>query len=129
MDMEVVLGVLIRATHLLCITLLAGSAIYSWLTDTPIARALKGPILAACALVIVSGGYTLMTKTVTPAGYHMWFGIKMLVVMHILAVHFLLAIQDMPDAKRVRLAKGVAMSSMVAILLSAILRAKTLGGA
>jgi hypothetical protein len=129
MDTEVVIGVLMRSIHMLCGALIAGSAFYSWFSDTPIARALKGPILAACGFVIVSGGYTLMTKTVTPAGYHMWFGIKMLFVMHIIAVHFVLAIQEMPDAKRLRLAKGIAMSSIVVILLSAILRAKTMGGA
>jgi hypothetical protein len=129
MDMEVVFGVLLHAIHLITGALLAGTAFYSWLTGTPIARALKGPILASCGFVIISGGYTLMTKTVTPPGYHMWFGIKMLVVMHILAVQFLLAIQEMPDEKRVRLAKGIAMSSIAAFVLSAILRAKTLGGA
>ena len=129
MDFEVVFGVLLRATHILCGILIVGPAFYSWITGNPIARALRGPILASCCLIIISGGYTLMTKTVTPKGYHMWFGIKMLLVMHILVVHFLMAIQEMDDAKRVRLAKGVAMSSVVVVILSAILRSMTMGGA
>jgi hypothetical protein len=129
MDIELVVGVLMRATHMLCGIVLVGPAFYSWITGTPIARVLRGPILASCGLIIVSGGYTLMAKTVTPPGYHMWFGIKMLLVMHILAVHFILAIQEMNDDKRVRMAKGIAFSSIVVFILSAILRSKTMGGA
>jgi hypothetical protein len=127
MDIEAVVAVLMRALHILCVILLVGSAFHSWLSETPIARGLKGAILGACGFIIVSGGYNLMTKTVTPPGYHMWFGIKILFVMHILAVHFMMAIQDVPDAKKVRLSKGIAMSGMVVVLLSAILRWKSIG--
>ena len=127
MDIEVLLSVLMRVIHMLCGILLVGSAFHSWLSGTPIAKGLKGSILAACGFIIISGGYTLMIKTVTPPGYHIWLGIKLLLVMHILAVHFMLAIQDMPDAKKVRLAKGVAMSGIVVVLLSGILRYKTFG--
>src|SRR4051794_32726469 len=122
MDIEVLVAVLMRAVHLLCGILLVGPAFHSWLSGTPIARGLKGAILAACAFIIISGGYNLMTKTVTPPGYHMWFGIKILFVMHILAVHFMMAIQDMPDAKKVRMSKGIALSGTVVVVLSAILR-------
>src|SRR5882724_12059522 len=101
MDIEAVFAVLMRAVHILCVILLVGSAFHSWLSETPIARGMKGAILAACGFIIISGGYNLMTKTVTPPGYHMWFGIKLLFVMHILAVHFMMAIQDMPDVKKV----------------------------
>lgn len=127
MDIEAAFAVLMRSIHLLCGILLVGPAFYSWLSETPIARGLKGAILGASAFVIISGGYNLMTKTVTPAGYHMWFGIKILFVMHILAVHFMMAIQDMPDAKKIRLAKGMAMSGTVVVVLSAILRWKSIG--
>jgi hypothetical protein len=127
MDIEVVVSVLMRGLHILTGALLVGSALYSWLADTPIARSLKGPILASSGFIIISGGYTLMTKTVTPPGYHIWFGIKMLFVLHILAVHFLMAIQEMPDAKKIRLAKGIALSGTVLIFLSAILRWKSIG--
>ena len=127
MDIEVLLSVLMRVTHTLAGILLVGSAFHSWLSGTPIAKGLKGAILAACAFIIISGGYTLMIKTVTPPGYHMWFGMKVLLVMHILAVHFMLAIQDMPDAKKIRMAKGIAMSGIVVVILSGILRYKTFG--
>ena len=127
MDIEVLLSVLMRVIHMLAGILLVGSAFHSWLSGTPIAKGLKGAILAACGFIIVSGGYTLMIKTVTPPGYHIWFGIKILFVMHILAVHFMMAIQDMPDAKKVRLAKGIAMSGIVVVILSGILRYKSAG--
>ena len=116
-----------RAIHVLCVILLVGSAFHSWLSETPISRGLKGPILAACGFIIISGGYTLMTKTVTPPGYHMWFGIKMLFVLHILAVHFMMAIQDTSETKRIRLAKGIALSGTVVVFLSAVLRWKSIG--
>lgn len=127
MDIEVLISILMRVMHTLSGILLLGPAIYSWISETPISKKLKGSILAACGFIIVSGGYTLMIKTVTPAGYHMWFGMKMLLVMHILAVHFMMAITDMPDDKRVRLAKGVAMSGIVVVILSGILRYKSFG--
>jgi len=127
MDIEAVFAVLMRAVHLLCVILLVGSAFHSWLSETPIARGMKGAILAACGFIIISGGYNLMTKTVTPPGYHIWFGIKILFVMHILAVHFMMAIQDMPNAKKVRLSKGIAMSGTLVVFLSAILRWKSIG--
>ena len=127
MDIEVLLSVLMRVIHILCVILLVGSAFHSWLSETPIARGLKGSILAACGFIIISGGYNLMTKTVTPPGYHMWFGIKILFALHILAVHFMMAIQEMPDAKKVRLAKGIAMSGIVVVILSGILRWKSIG--
>jgi hypothetical protein len=127
MDIEVVLSILMRVIHMLAGILLVGAAFHSWLSETPIAKGLKGAILAACGFIIISGGYNLMTKTVTPPGYHMWFGIKILFVMHILAIHFMLAIQDMPDAKKVRMAKGIAMSGIVVVILSGILRWKSLG--
>ena len=116
-----------RATHMLCGILLIGPPVHAWLSETPISKKLKGPILAACGFIIISGGYTLMIKSVTPPGYHMWLGIKLLLVMHILAVNFMMAIQEMPDAKKVRLAKGIAMSGAVVVILSSILRFKTFG--
>jgi hypothetical protein len=122
MDIEALFAVVMRAIHILCVILLIGSAFHSWLSNTPIARGMKGAILAACAFIIVSGGYTLMTKTHTPPGYHIWFGIKILFVLHILAVHFMMAIQNMPDAKKVRMSTGIAMSGSVVVVLSAVLR-------
>jgi hypothetical protein len=127
MDIEAVVSVLMRVIHILSVILLLGTAFYSWLSNTPIAKGLKGSILAACGFIIISGGYNLMTKTTTPPGYHMWFGIKILFVLHILAVHFMMAIQQMSDEKKVRLAKGVAMSGVVVVILSGILRYKSLG--
>ena len=129
MDIEVLVSVLFRFVHMLCGILLVGPAYYSWIAETPISKKLKGPILAACGVIIISGGYTLMIKTKTPAGYHMWLGVKLLLVMHILAVHFMMAIQDMADDKKVRLAKGIAMSGTVVVILSSILRYLTAGAA
>jgi hypothetical protein len=122
MDIEALFTVVMRALHILCVILLIGSAFHSWLSNTPIGRGLKGAILGACALIIVSGGYNLMTKTHTPPGYHIWFGIKILFVLHILAVHFMMAIQEMPDAKKIRMSKGIALSGVVVVILSAVLR-------
>ena len=126
MDIEALFSILMRVTHMLSGIVLLGPAIYSWVSETPISKKLKGLILAACAFIIISGGYTLMIKTVTPAGYHMWFGIKLLLVMHIIAVHFMMAIQDMPDAKKVRMAKGIAMSGIVVVILSLVMLGKGL---
>lgn len=127
MDFDIVMGILALTVHMLCAVLLIGTPLYSWLSGTPISKRLKGSILSACLVVILSGSYTLITKAHTPPGYHMWFGMKILLVMHIIGVHFVMAIKEMTDEKKVRLATGVAISGILVVLLSVVLRSQSIG--
>jgi hypothetical protein len=133
-----VLAVLMRWIHILSMAVLLGGSMFSRLafaralegaapadrgrlSDRAVA-AYRGLVLAAMAGLIGSGIYNFMARRVYPPGYHMWFGIKMLLALHIFAVAFLVASRPMPPDKRMRLTTGVLISGVTVLLISAILR-------
>ena len=61
-------------------------------------------------------------KPALPPGYHMWFGIKMLLVLHIFVVGFLLTTPSGDDAKLRRWMGGIVYSGLAVILISSWLR-------
>ena len=74
-------------------------------------------------LLLASGLYNLLNKASTPPGYHMVFGIKALLFLHVAAVS-IIATQPGADAfKRKRQLTGVVISGFVIVALSAYLRA------
>ena len=73
-------------------------------------------------MLVVSGAYNLFAKTHIPLGYGIWFGVKALLAMHVIAVSFLLARSSLQAEKRKRLITGVAISGAVVVGLSAYLR-------
>jgi hypothetical protein len=63
-----------------------------------------------------------VTKPSYPPGYHLWFGIKMLLVLHVFAVLLLLAKKGSDERKHGRWITGVLISATVIIGVSAYLR-------
>ena len=59
--------------------------------------------------------------TGVPKGWHMWFGIKALVALHLIAINILAADPNKGEAKRLRLLQGAAISGIGAILLGVYL--------
>jgi hypothetical protein len=82
-------------------------------------RALLYTVLVA---VIGSGIYNFATKASYPPGYQMWFGIKMLFVLHIAAAAILYSVRASSQAKRNRTALGIAISGLIVIAISNYLR-------
>jgi uncharacterized membrane protein len=133
-----VLAVVMRWVHIISVITLLGGMIYARYVLAPALSGLpdpaKGDLLARTAAafrsvilltiltILVSGLYNLITKANVPHGYHMWFGVKMLLVLHIFAVSFLLARSSVSEEKRNRLMTGVVMSGIVVTALSAWLR-------
>jgi hypothetical protein len=78
--------------------------------------------LTAAALAFLSGLYTLLNKAYAPPGYHLWFGIKFLLALHIFAVSVISTKPDVPPAKRQRMATGMMLSGMTIVAISAYLR-------
>jgi hypothetical protein len=77
-----------------------------------------------------SGLYNFFTKPSYPPAYHMWFGIKMLLVLHVFGVGFLLGMppgSPEKEARRPRLMTGVVISGFCIILISGYLRWISLG--
>lgn len=132
------LGILMRWIHLISVVTAIGGLLYSSLVVAPALSALAAetrPAFAAAVndrfrpllrlslfTLIVSGIYNLVTKVNLPPGYHMWFGIKMLLALHVIAVSFLLSSGSVTPERRRRMTTGVVISGGLIVLLSAYLR-------
>jgi hypothetical protein len=116
-------------------------AVYRWVHLVSMA-ALLGPSLLAIARgeaavwwkrqsafiwVVLSLGAGLLSfvakmQAGVPKGYHMWFGIKFLLALHIYAVAVLASGDAVDAAKRARLLKGSAWSGLVLVAIAGYLR-------
>jgi uncharacterized membrane protein len=85
-----------------------------------IAAAWRPFVLSAIAGVLISGIFNFLRKTGLTPAYHAVFGIKMLLALHVFAVLFIAT--GAHNAKRSRQLTGVAISGVVIVILSAVLR-------
>ena len=77
---------------------------------------------AAVGGLLLSGAYNLLSKAAVPKGYHMVFGIKFLLALHVFAMAFLVGRQGVPVSKRQRQLTGMVISGALILALSAYLR-------
>ena len=133
-----VLALLMRWTHVISVITLLGGFVYARLVLAPALAALPGterrtlgdeaaarfrPILIAVVFTVLGSGlYNYLTKGVYPPGYHMWMGIKLLLVLHVLATALLYAMSGGDEAKRNRRATGIIISGVAIVLISGWLR-------
>jgi uncharacterized membrane protein len=133
-----VLGLLMRWTHVISVITLLGGFVYARLVLAPALKALPGterrtlgdqaaerfrPILVTVVFTILGSGlYNYLTRTAFPPGYHMWMGIKLLLVLHVLAAALLSAMSGGDEAKRNRRATGIIISGVAIVLISGWLR-------
>lgn len=85
-----------------------------------IAAALRPAIIFAVAGLVISGIYNFLHKTGLTPTYHAIFGIKVLLALHVFAAAILAARPDNP--RRSRQLTGVAISGIIIVALSAVLR-------
>jgi hypothetical protein len=88
--------------------------------DNAFAAAWQPTVLCAIAGLLVSGIYNFLHKTGLTPAYHAVIGIKFLLALHVFAVAVLATRADNP--KRTRQLTGVALSGVLIVLLSAVLR-------
>ena len=55
------------------------------------------------------------------SGWHMWFGIKTLLALHLMAINIVASNPQTDEGKRLRLLQGAGISGFVAVLLAAYL--------
>ena len=142
------LDVFLRFLHIASVAGLVGGAIYARIALTPVLNALPEPERAGAArdaqarfrtplfvlliLIVLSGLYQFMTGPKHTSSYQMWFGIKMLLVLHILATGILWATSPHGDVtvegKGNRRLAGIVISGLLAMLIAAYLRHLTLLG-
>ena len=89
-----------------------------------IAAAWRPFVLTAILGILISGVFNFLRKTGLTPAYHAIFGIKMLLALHVFAVLFVAT--GAPNAKRSRQLTGVAISGVLIVILSAVLRWLTL---
>jgi putative copper export protein len=131
-----VLFVLMRWLHFASMATLVGGIIFARLVMTsslgtlaPDAREAFGEraaagyrplVLTAILGLIVSGTYNLLTNPGHTPKYHMLFGIKILLALHVFAVALLITQPKNP--KRARMMTGTLVSGLIILAISAYLR-------
>lgn len=131
-----VLGILMRWVHIASVIVLLGGAAYARFVLAP-ALAHAGPrsplggelaarfrvfIFTAIGALLISGLYNFLTKSSYPPRYHMWFGIKVLLALHVFAVALLYGTKPVEEAKRTRWLSGIVISGAAIVAISAYLR-------
>jgi len=130
------LSLFMLALHIICAVTLVGGAIAWRLASLPsmqlldpavrtkvenaAAAAWRPVVFAAIAGVLISGIYNFMHRPVKTQTFHMLFGIKMLLVLHVFAVWAIAAKPDNP--KRSRQLTGVVISGILILIISAAFR-------
>src|SRR6266446_6082542 len=99
-----VLAIAMRWTHILSMVTVLGGLLHAKIVVEPALAMLPAEehsklaatlndrfrpwLRLAIVTLVLSGLYNLVTKPNIPPGYNMWFGIKMLLALHIIAVSF-----------------------------------------
>jgi len=128
--------VLMRWVHILSMAALVGGILYgrfvlmrSLAELAPDAReavqakaaaAYRPIVLAAIAGLIFSGTYNLLTNPGHSPKYHMLFGVKILLALHVFATAFL--ITQPVNPRRGRMMTGTVISGLIILAISAYLR-------
>ena len=120
--MEPALEILFRWMHLASVVVLLGGVWYVTFFGGEYAAKFGTWVRISVVTLIGSGVYNLLTKADLPSGYHMWFGIKMLLALHIVAVALLITTPAVEAAKRRRMMTGVSISGLAVLVISAVLR-------
>ncbi len=139
MDM---IALLSRWMHIASMAFLVGGALYARFALAPamegmgesektkladrVSDRMRGPVIAVVVALVASGLFNLYRRSILPgglpAGYHMWFGIKMLLALHVIAVSLLFGKVGVEPAKRTRQLTGVVISGLLILAISAYLR-------
>ncbi len=85
-------------------------------------RAFRPILFTVIATVLISGIYNYATKASYPRGYHMWMGIKLLLVLHILSSAIIDSTRAPSPAKSSRTALGIVITGLLAIAIANYLR-------
>jgi uncharacterized membrane protein len=140
--------VLFRFIHVSSVILFLGGIVYARQVLTPVLEALpealrietaagtqlryRNTLYVLLGLIVASGLYNFLTGPHHGQPYQIWFGVKMLLVAHILATAILWAASANSNAKIAGKSKrrlvSMAISGFIIVFISAYLRSLTLRG-
>ena len=118
-----------RVAHILSAILLLGGLFYAWnlskhnLLPAAPEKGFRPAVWVLVTTLLLTGAYNLMTKGAVPKQYHMLFGVKFLLFLHIAMVSILLVKPNTTPEKRARMLTGLAASGALLVVISAALRA------
>lgn len=124
MDLSNLLSVAMRWLHISCVVVIVGGAIHArfFAIAGKSVPGAAGRVLFALIVLLGSGIFQLVNRMPVPAYYHMIFGVKFLLFLHVGAVTLMVNRPGVDAAKRHRMLAGVAVSGVTVILISAFLR-------
>jgi hypothetical protein len=82
--MDAALHIAMRWVHIASVIVLLGGAFYAWFIGE-LDLGFKPVVYTAIGGILVSGTYNFLSKTAYPEHYHMWFGIKVLLALDVMA--------------------------------------------
>jgi hypothetical protein len=146
--LDVFVHVLLRFIHIASVILLLGGVVYARQTLVPTLHALPEDIRKRAArdaqeryrttlfvlliLIVGSGLYNFFTGPKHGQSYQIWFGVKMLLVAHIVASAILWATSPYGDVtvdgRSKRRSLSIAVSGLIVVFISAYLRSLTQRG-
>lgn len=118
--MDAALPLAMRWLHIASIVILLGGVFYARFVEGVMSARFKPWAYAAIGGILISGTYNFLSKSTFPPHYHAWFGIKVLLALHVFAI----VVMYNPDRHKMkpRLLTGVAISGALILACSAYLR-------
>jgi hypothetical protein len=114
--MEAILPIAVRWLHIASVIVLLGGVFYARMVAGDLAPGFKPMAYVAIGGILVSGLYNFLSKTSVPPHYHMWFGIKVLLALHVFAATILYR------GKKTRALTGIVISGAIIVAISGYLR-------
>ena len=122
--MENFLDLLMRWLHIFPAIVMVGGAVGGAYLGQPMVSALsRNAVFGGMAAILISGAYNLtQLMKGAPKGWHMWFGIKFLLALHVFTMIFLLTKTDATAAKRARWQISALIGTAAVVAVGAYLR-------
>ena len=114
--MDAALPLAMRWLHIASVIVLLGGVFYARVAAGEMTPAFQPMAYAAIGGILVSGLYNFLSKPAYPPHYHMWFGIKVLLALHVFAAVILYR------KGKERALTGVVISGASIVAISAYLR-------
>ena len=117
--MDAIVPIAARWVHLVSVIVLLGGVFYARVAAPDLSIQFKPIAYTAIGAILISGLYNFLSKTSPPPYYHVWFGIKVLLALHVFAVTILYR-------GKKRALTGVIISGAIIVAISGYLRWITL---
>ena len=122
--MESFLDLLMRWLHIFTAIAMVGGAVGGAYLGQPIVAPLaRNAVFSGIVGIAISGIYNMMKLMKgAPQGWHMWFGIKFLLALHVFGMIFLLTKTDATPEKRKRWQMSALIGTAAVVVAGAYLR-------